>query len=177
MITGAQIAENLWRCPECGASPIDIFDTPFWLTKGDEQPRPIQPSTGGQRAEPLVSIVDTRLKLDLDEEKIALLIRSALLDDASNAGERLGALLAEISVDEDNEVCIAFETNFWPEDKEPMQALNVAKLLGLQVFQESVLTSLLFAWPGLGEMTSSTLEYTRLMLEAYASQSDSGDRD
>jgi len=28
--TGIQIAKNMWHCPECGATPIDIFEVPFW---------------------------------------------------------------------------------------------------------------------------------------------------
>lgn len=28
--TGAQIAANMWHCPECSATPIDIFAEPFW---------------------------------------------------------------------------------------------------------------------------------------------------
>lgn len=29
-IAGPRLAANLWHCPECGASPIDIFREPFW---------------------------------------------------------------------------------------------------------------------------------------------------
>jgi hypothetical protein len=28
--TGAQMADNLWHCPKCSATPIDIFIEPFW---------------------------------------------------------------------------------------------------------------------------------------------------
>lgn len=28
--TGAQMAENMWHCPKCSATPIDIFAAPFW---------------------------------------------------------------------------------------------------------------------------------------------------
>jgi hypothetical protein len=28
--SGAQMAENMWHCPECNATPIDIFAEPFW---------------------------------------------------------------------------------------------------------------------------------------------------
>lgn len=28
--SGAQMAENLWHCPICRATPIDIFIAPFW---------------------------------------------------------------------------------------------------------------------------------------------------
>lgn len=27
---GAEIANNMWHCPKCSASPIDIFIAPFW---------------------------------------------------------------------------------------------------------------------------------------------------
>lgn len=33
---GRAIARNLWHCPDCGATPIDIFAEPFW--NGTEQP-------------------------------------------------------------------------------------------------------------------------------------------
>ena len=29
--TGSDMARNLWHCPDCSATPIDIFDSPFWL--------------------------------------------------------------------------------------------------------------------------------------------------
>ncbi|MFZ5734742.1 MAG: hypothetical protein ACOY4O_18555 [Pseudomonadota bacterium] len=28
--TGSQMAENMWHCPKCSATPIDIFIEPFW---------------------------------------------------------------------------------------------------------------------------------------------------
>jgi hypothetical protein len=28
--TGAQMAQNMWHCPKCSATPIDIFISPFW---------------------------------------------------------------------------------------------------------------------------------------------------
>ena len=28
--TGTQMAENMWHCPNCNATPIDIFSSPFW---------------------------------------------------------------------------------------------------------------------------------------------------
>ncbi|WP_217359329.1 hypothetical protein [Ruegeria arenilitoris] len=118
----------------------------------------------------VVDVRDTRLKLELNPEKITLLIRSALVEDASNASERLGALFADINVHEDNDVCITLDVDLWPELKEPVSALAVAALLGVKVEQEICLRELPFAWPGLGEHTSSTVEYTEMMLKAYASQ-------
>ena len=29
-LAGTEIASNMWHCPRCNASPIDIFATPFW---------------------------------------------------------------------------------------------------------------------------------------------------
>ncbi|WP_243613879.1 hypothetical protein [Shimia aestuarii] len=29
--SGKTVAANLWHCPACGASPIDIFSSPWWL--------------------------------------------------------------------------------------------------------------------------------------------------
>lgn len=28
--TGSQMADNMWHCPNCSATPIDIFIKPFW---------------------------------------------------------------------------------------------------------------------------------------------------
>ncbi|MGB3316480.1 MAG: hypothetical protein WBB85_18940 [Albidovulum sp.] len=118
----------------------------------------------------MVDIADTPLKLDLDAEKITLLMRSALVEDASNVSERLGALFADIFVHDDNDVCITFDEDLWPEHKEPISALAVAAQLGINVDQELCLRELPFAWPGLGEHTKSTVEYTQTMLKAYADQ-------
>lgn len=118
----------------------------------------------------VIVIADTRLKLELDPGKITLLIRSALVEDATNASERLGALLADINVHEDNDVWITFDEDLWPQHKEPVSALAVGALLGISVEQELCLRGLPFAWPGLGEHTSSTVKYTEMMLKAYASQ-------
>jgi len=169
-ITGPQIAENLWHCPGCGASPLDIFDTAFWLGENDERPRPVTVSKIDQIKEPEVKTVDTSLKLELNEANISLLIRSALIEDATNASERLGAILAEITVDDGNDAEVAFDEDLWPADKEPVQALAVAELLGVELHQAMMWRPVPFAWPGLGEYTSSTLEYTQMMLDAYARQ-------
>ena len=101
---------------------------------------------------PALKIVDGRPKLALNEEKIVLLIRSALIEEAANVSERLGALHAEISVDEDNDVWIALDIYLWPEDKDPAQALAVAELLGIQVDVACTQSTIPFAWPGLGEV-------------------------
>ncbi|KQU75463.1 hypothetical protein ASC75_19210 [Aminobacter sp. DSM 101952] len=175
-ITGTQIAQNLWHCPGCGASPLDIFDEPFWSDDGGKSFLPVKEDVAVERDEPNFRIVDGRPKLDLNEEKFILLIRSALLDDATNISERLGALLAEISVDDENCAWIALEADLWPEDKEPVQALAVSALLGLEVELESVWSTIPFAWPGLGEITSSTTEYTKMMLDTYAQHGGSPDR-
>lgn len=169
-ITGQQIADSLWHCPTCNASPLDIVESGFWLDDGEEQPGRIQDSGVGKNAEPIVELVDTRLKLELNEKNITLLIRSALLEDATNISERLGALLAEISVDEENDAWVVFDEDLWPEDKNPIQALAVANLLGIELDQALTCMTAPFAWPGLGEHTSSTYEYTKMLLDAYAKQ-------
>ncbi len=174
-ITGAQIALNLWHCPGCGASPLDIFDTPFRSDDDGKSFLPVKTDGAVDRDEPDFRIVDDRPKPDLNEEKIILLIRCALLDDATNISERLGALQAEISVDDDG-VWIALEDDFWPEGKDPVQALVVAERLGLEVELVSSWSTIPFAWPGLGEIASSTSEYTQMMLDAYAQYGSSPDR-
>ncbi|MBX4868185.1 hypothetical protein HJA85_14620 [Rhizobium bangladeshense] len=175
-ITGAQIAENLWHCPGCGASPLDIFDTAFWSDDEGESFLPVNANEAVGQDKPDFEIVDGRPKLDLTEEKIILLIRTALLDDASNISERLGALLAEISTDDENGVWIELEVDLWPQDKDPVQALAVSKLLGLDAEMISSSSTIPFAWPGLGEIASNTSEYTRMMLDAYAQHGGLPDR-
>lgn len=56
--------------------------------------------TGGanHNGKPDFRVVEDRPKLELTAERITLLIRSALLDDATNVSEKLGALHAEITV-------------------------------------------------------------------------------
>ncbi len=169
-MTGQQIGKSLWHCPSCDASPLNIFESAWWLEEGDTRPELITDKDIRGRPDLVIDIADTRLKLELDAEKITLLMRSALVEDASNASERLGALFADINVHEGNDVWITFDEDLWPEHKEPVSALAVAALLGITVEQEICLRELPFAWPGLGEHTSSTVEYTEMMLKAYASQ-------
>lgn len=174
-ITGAQIAQNLWHCPGCGASPLDIYDTAFWSDDEGKSLLPVE-TNDPDRHRPAPKIVDGRPRLDLNEEKIVLLIRSALIEEATNVSERLGALHAEISVDEDNDVWITLDIDLWPENKDPAQALAVAELLGIQIDVACTQLTIPFAWPGLGEGTSSTSEYTRMMLDAYAEYGGLPDR-
>ncbi|WP_165422403.1 hypothetical protein [Rhizobium ruizarguesonis] len=175
-ITGTQIAQNLWHCPGCGASPLDIFDTAFWCEDEGKSLPPVKTDGAVDGDKPDFRVVDDRPKLELNEEKITLLIRSALLDDATNISEKLGAIQAQISVDDEHDVWIALEENLWPHDKEPVQTLIVAAQLGLEVELESIWSTIPFAWPGLGELTSSTSEFTQMMLDAYAQHGASPDR-
>ena len=102
--------------------------------------------------------------------QVTHLIRSALFEDAASASERMGASLAEIWVDDDLDVVVSLEDHYWPEDKEPTAAIKVAALLGIEIELEVTWSDPLFAWPGLGTMTRSTAEYTRMMLDAYRSK-------
>ncbi|WP_421423741.1 hypothetical protein [Agrobacterium rosae] len=167
-ITGTQIAKNFWHCPGCGASPLDIFETAFWCEDDGKSLPPVKADGDVDRGAPDFRVVDDRPKLELNSEKITLLLRSALLDDATNISERLGALQAQISVDDENDVWIALDEDLWPLDKEPVQASIVAALLGIEIEVESMWSTIPFHWPGLGEITSSTNEYTQMMLDAYA---------
>lgn len=167
-ITGAQIAENIWHCPRCGASPIEIFETAFWADDGGKSFSAIETSMDAETAPADLPIADGRPQLDLDEEKITLLMRSALIEDATNVSERLAALMADISVDEDNDVWIALEVDLWPEDKDAAHTSALASVLGVEVEFMSSWSKIPFAWPGLGEFTTSTSEYAQMMLDAYA---------
>ncbi|WP_245584712.1 hypothetical protein [Salipiger mucosus] len=176
-ITGPQIAGNQWHCPGCGASPINIFPEAFWLGRNDEKPAPVQSRAEEQEIEPIVSVVDPRPRFDLNEDQVTHLIRSALFEDAASASERMGASLAEIWVDDDLDVVVSLEDHYWPEDKEPTAAIKVAALLGIEIELEVTWSDPLFAWPGLGTMTQSTAEYTRMMLDAYRSKGIVEERD
>ncbi len=167
-ITGAQVAENLWHCPACGASPIDIFSNPFWLEGCDVKPEPVQSSSGKQRPEPKIEVVDSRPALRLDEGSISLLLRTALLEDATTPGERLGALLAEISVDDDGDAWMTLDEDLWPEFKEPEEAMAVAEMLGVDLELAITCMTFPFAWPGLGHATTSTRKYVQMLLDAYS---------
>jgi hypothetical protein len=175
-ITGPQIAQNLWHCPGCGASPLYIFNTAFWCEDKGKSLSPVKTGGAKHNAKPDFRVVDDRPKLELTEERITLLIRSALLDDATNVSEKLGALQAEITVDDDNDVWVSLEEDLWPYDKEPSQAVRVAAQLGIEVTLECMVSEIPFAWPGLGKLTSSTSEYTELMLDAYAEYDRSDDK-
>ena len=82
----------------------------------------------------------------------------------------MGAVFADINVLEYIDVWVTFDEDLWPEHKDPVSALAVAALLGINLAQEICLRDLPFAWPGLGEHTFSTVEYTKMMLKAYDSQ-------
>ncbi|WP_127144592.1 hypothetical protein [Pelagibacterium montanilacus] len=169
-ITGAQLAQNLWHCPGCGASPIDIFSAPAWLDGSDVRPKPVVRPQTKQRPEPTIKVVDSRPTLTLDEDSISLLLRNALLEDAATPAERLGAQLAEIDVDDEHDACIVLDEDLWPESKEPEAAIAVAKLLGVELELMVSGMSFPFAWPGLGHVTTSTREYVQLLLEAHEEQ-------
>ena len=166
-ITGVQIAANLWHCPACGASPIDIFAAPFWLEGSDVNPETVKDFSEGQKLAPEIKIVDSRLTLDLDENSISTLLRIALMEDAKNPGERLGAMQAEIFIHEDGDADIVLDEDLWPEDKDPNAAFAVAEELGIELELSVTCMTFPFAWPGLGHATTSTREYVRMLLDAY----------
>lgn len=166
-VTGAQLAENLWHCTGCGATPIDIFSSPFWLEANNEEPKPIGSSKNKKRPEARIKVVDSRPKLMLDQKAISLLLRTALLEDAKTPGERIGAIQAEIHVDENGDADIIFDEDLWPEDKDPEEAYAVAEKLGIHLELSVTCMTFPFAWPGLGHATTSTREYVQMLLNAY----------
>lgn len=166
-MTGAQIAENLWHCPSCGASPLDIFSSPWWLEGSDVQPTAVGSATDRKLPEPKIEVVDSRPTLRLRQQSISLLLRIALLEDANTPGERLGALLAEINVDDENDAWITFDEDLWPDDKDPKSAVAIADKLDVGLELEMTCMTFPFAWPELGHVTNSTREYVEMMLAAY----------
>ncbi|MEX5600020.1 hypothetical protein [Pseudophaeobacter sp. C1-32P7] len=166
-ITGAQLAENLWHCLGCGATPIDISSAPVWLDGTDTEPKPVECPPSRQRPEPKIEVVHSRPSLTLGEDNISLLLRTALLEDAATPAERIGAQLAEIYVDDDGGACIVLDENLWPEAKDPEAAIAVAKLLGAELELNITCMTFPFAWPDLGHVTNSTRDYVQMLLDAY----------
>ncbi|MEP2781099.1 MAG: hypothetical protein ABJP33_01505 [Pseudoruegeria sp.] len=153
-----------WHCPNCGTHPLNIHTEPF----DDQFPgEPVQTPDTAQRENPEVRIVEPRHTLHLNGETVSTLIRCALLEDATSVSERLGAMRAEISLLDGEEVWITFDEMLWPEDKEPTSVLAVAREFGLKVEQEQSLFTGPFAWPDLGGLTSDTAEFAETLLQAY----------
>ncbi|MCV6823156.1 MULTISPECIES: hypothetical protein [Halocynthiibacter] len=115
------------------------------------------------------------LTMDMDSKKAELLLRAALLDDASNVGERLAALGADISVDDDGDAWIALDMDLWPEDKTSPEAETIAKMLWLDVEWVSTVGTFPFAWPGLSEYSDKTTAYFKMVLDAYGGQGPNKD--
>ncbi|MGM0743570.1 MAG: hypothetical protein ACQEVT_18620 [Pseudomonadota bacterium] len=110
------------------------------------------------------------LTMDMDARKAELLLRAALLDDASNVGERLAALSADIKVDDDGDAWITLDTDLWPEDKESPEAEAIAKMLWLEIDWSVTDGTFPFAWPGLGAHSDKTTTYFKMVLDAYGGQ-------
>ena len=110
------------------------------------------------------------LTMNMDSNKAELLLRAALLDDASNVSERLAALSADISVDDDGEASITLDIDLWPEEKNSPECEAIAKLLWLEIEWLSTTGTFPFAWPGLGEYTDKTTKYFQMVLDAYGGQ-------
>lgn len=163
-ITGTQLAKNYWHCPNCGTHPLNIHIEPL----ENQVPRMLaETPNAAQRETPEVRVVEPRLTLHLNAETVTLLIRCALLEDATTVNERIGAMRAEISLIDGEEIWITLDKILWPEDKQPTSALAVAAKLGLGVEQELSWFTEPFAWPDLGNVTSKTAEFTATLLNAY----------
>ncbi|MET3858834.1 hypothetical protein [Rhizobium sp. OAE497] len=52
--------------------------------------------------------------------------------------------MAEITVDEDNDVWISLEEDLWPDDKAPTQAINVAAQRGIEIEWETMWSKIPF---------------------------------
>lgn len=110
------------------------------------------------------------LTMNMDAKKAELLLRAALLDDATNVSERLGALSADISVDDDGDAWIALDMDLWPEDKDSPEAEAIAKMLWLEIDWSSTAGTFPFAWPGIGDHADKTSTYFKMVLDAYGGQ-------
>ncbi len=110
------------------------------------------------------------LKIDMDSEKVELLMRSALLEGATTVNERLGAIIADITVLDDSEVCITLDEDLWPDIEKATRVEALAEILWIEVTWEGTSGAFPFAWPALGEHTNNTLEYFKMVLDAYGGQ-------
>ncbi|SES65622.1 hypothetical protein [Paracoccus homiensis] len=110
------------------------------------------------------------LTMDMDARKAELLLRAALLDDASNVGERLAALSADIKVDDDGDAWITLDMDLWPEDKESPEVEAIAKLLWIEIDWSATDGTFPFAWPDLGAQSDKTTTYFKSVLDAYGGQ-------
>lgn len=110
------------------------------------------------------------LTMDLDAHKAELLLRSALMDDASNINERFAAILADISVDDDGEAFIALDMDLWPEEKTSPQTEAIADMRWLEIEWAMTAGTFPFAWPGIGDHTNQTTKYFQMVLDAYGGQ-------
>lgn len=115
------------------------------------------------------------LTMNMDARKAEFLLRAALLDDASNVGERLAALSAEIKVDDDGDAWITLDMDLWPEDKETPEAEAIARMLWLEIDWSVTEGTFPFAWSGLSAHSDKTTTYFKMVLDAYGGQrSDKG---
>lgn len=114
------------------------------------------------------------LTMNLDPDKVELLMRLALLDDATNVNERMGALKAEVTVMDDEEVDICLDLDLWPEDKLSPSVEALAKMLWLDIEWTATASGFPFAWPALGSMTNKTPDYLKMVLDAHKTQKPKG---
>jgi len=110
------------------------------------------------------------LTMDMDSTKAELLLRAALLDDASNVAERLAALSADINVDDDGDAWITLDMDLWPENKGSPEVEAIAEMLWLEIEWSPTAGTFPFAWPALGEYSDKTTTYFKMVLDAYGGQ-------
>ncbi|WP_417274035.1 hypothetical protein [Celeribacter halophilus] len=110
------------------------------------------------------------LTMEMDSKKAELLLRAALLDDASNVGEKLAALTADIKVDDDGDAWITLDMDLWPEDKGAPEAEAIAKMLWLEIDWSITEGTFPFAWPGLSSHADKMTTYFKMVLAAYGEQ-------
>lgn len=110
---------------------------------------------------------DNGPKIEITNEKVELLVRSALLEDASNINERFAAIKADIKL-VDHVIWITVDDDLWPDNKSACHTETLAKMLWLEIDWAATIGTFPFAWPGLGEFTESTSEYFGMVLDAHA---------
>jgi len=72
--------------------------------------------------------MEMRPQIEMTDEKVELLTRSALIEDAANVNERIAAVMADISI-EDDVIWATLDDDPWSDVKGATNAESFAKML------------------------------------------------
>lgn len=106
--------------------------------------------------------------MDMDVKKVELLLWVVLLDDVNNVGERLVVLSVDIKVDDDGDVWIMLDMDFWFEDKELFEVEVIVKMLWLEIDWLVINGIFLFVWLGISVYFDKMMIYFKMVLDVYS---------